>query len=495
MKAYETTKIGHHRGNPRLWLQGRKASRAGFHPGKRFRVRQDETRSMLVLEIDADGERGVSRKIAGAGELPVIDINSAEDLAVLTGFTRVRVISQKLRIVILPCAVELAKKERLARLRAKIAAAAAISVGSISHGGGILDHALHSGMRAAGVKSRLAFANDIRPELLEHASAHNDAWDDETVSLAAPMQLLAFDAWAMDRIDKVEVLCAGIPCSGASRSGRAKRGAGHAEEHPEVGHLIAPFLAIVAKTQPAVVLVENVVPYRTSASMFILRHQLRDLGYQVHEAVLHASEWNVLENRERLCMVATTEGLDFDFALLSRPVKVERRIAEILETVAPDDDRWSTMAGLLAKQDRDREKGNSFKMQIVTADSTSCPTITKGYAKVRSTDPKLRSSHDPSLLRQFTLLEHARLKGVPAFLIKGLGLTFGHELLGQSVCYQPFEAVGELLGEFILADAGVLRAPARLAANELPNASLASVLTTALQHAPVVEPAQLSLLE
>jgi|ECHvirMinimDraft_2_1075157.scaffolds.fasta_scaffold00022_37 DNA (cytosine-5)-methyltransferase 1 len=169
MKAYETTKIGHHRGNPRLWLQGRKASRAGFHPGKRFRVRKDETRSMLVLEIDADGERGVSRKIAGAGELPVIDINSAEDLAVLTGFTRVRVISQKLRIVILPCAVELAKKERLARLRAKIAAAAAISVGSISHGGGILDHALHSGMRAAGVKSRLAFANDIRPELLEHA--------------------------------------------------------------------------------------------------------------------------------------------------------------------------------------------------------------------------------------------------------------------------------------------------------------------------------------
>ncbi|XJC74204.1 hypothetical protein ACHFCA_27355 [Delftia tsuruhatensis] len=87
------------------------------------------------------------------------------------------------------------------------------------------------------------------------------------------------------------------------------------------------------------------------------------------------------------------------------------------------------------------------------------------------------------------------MKGVPAFLIKGLGLTFGHELLGQSVCYQPFEAVGELLGEFILADAGVLRAPARLAANELPNASLASVLTTALQHAPVVEPAQLSLLE
>lgn len=213
MKAYETTKIGHHRGNPRLWLQGRKASRAGFHPGKRFHIRKDVERHMLVLEIDAEGSRGVSRKMAGAQVVPVIDINNAEVLSIFDGFAQVRVIAQKMRIVILPCAVELAKKERLARLRAKIAAAAAISVGSISHGGGVLDHAMHAGMLAAGVQSRLAFANDIRPELLEHASVHNSAWDEETVSLAAPMQQLAFDAWAMDKIGKVEVLCAGIPCN------------------------------------------------------------------------------------------------------------------------------------------------------------------------------------------------------------------------------------------------------------------------------------------
>lgn len=495
MKAYETTKIGHHRGNPRLWLQGRKASRAGFHPGKRFHIRKDVERHMLVLEIDAEGSRGVSRKMAGAQEVPVIDINNAEVLSIFDGFAQVRVIAQKMRIVILPCAVELAKKERLARLRAKIAAAAAISVGSISHGGGVLDHAMHAGMLAAGVQSRLAFANDIRPELLEHASVHNSAWDEETVSLAAPMQQLAFDAWAMDKIGKVEVLCAGIPCSGASRSGRAKRGAGHAEEHPEVGHLIAPFLAIVAKTQPAVVLVENVVPYRTSASMFILRYQLRDLGYQVHETVLQAADWNVLENRERLCMVAVTEGLDFDFEMLRRPEKVERRIAEILEPVAADDESWSTMTGLLAKQDRDLEKGNNFKMQILTAESTSCPTLTKGYAKRRSTDPKLRSSHDPSLLRQFTLLEHARLKGIPPSLIEGLGLTLGHELMGQSVCYQPFEAVGELLGLSLLADAGVLPKPHRVSAGVPTGASLASLVTTALQCPPMAHPEQLALIE
>ena len=492
MKAYETATIGLHRGNPRLWLQGRKACRAGFHPGMRYRVRQDAERSMLILELDDAGERRVSRKVSGSHELPVIDINSADDLAALDGFGRVRVIAQKLRIIILPSAVELAKKERLARLRAKVASAAAISVGSLSHGGGVLSHALHAGMKAAGVASRLAFANEIRPELLEHASVHNDAWDQETVPISAPMQQLAIDAWAMDHLGKVELLEAGLPCSGASRSGRAKNGAGHAEAHPEVGHLVVSFLAVIAKTQPVVVLLENVPVWKTSASMHIFRHQMRDLGYTVHETVLQAADWNVLENRERLCLVAVTEGMEFDFSLLRRPSKVQRCIGEVLEPVAADDDRWSTMAGLLAKQERDKAKGSNFKMQIVTVDGTWCPTITKGYSKVRSTDPKLRCPTDPSLLRQFTLLEHARLKGIPEALINGLGLTLGHELMGQSVCYQPFEAVGELIGLTMKAEAGLVPKPERRTVSA--SGTLASVLTTALPSKRETFPEQLALL-
>jgi len=76
-----------------------------------------------------------------------------------------------------------------------------------------------------------------------------------------------------------------------------------------------------------------------------------------------------------------------------------------------------------------------------------CPTITKGYAKVRSTDPKPQHPTDPRLLRQFTLAEHVRMKGIPDHLIAGLGVTLGHELLGQSICYAPFRAVGALVGQ------------------------------------------------
>ena len=70
MKAYETTKLGENRGRPRLWLEGFKATIAGFIPGIRFNIRKDEERTMLVLEPDAHGTRIVSKKVKAGREVP-----------------------------------------------------------------------------------------------------------------------------------------------------------------------------------------------------------------------------------------------------------------------------------------------------------------------------------------------------------------------------------------------------------------------------------------
>jgi DNA (cytosine-5)-methyltransferase 1 len=258
MKSYEVTKIGQHRGKPRLWLEGSKALLGGFLPGKRFEAKKDPDRQMLTLELSDTGCRIVSRKLKGERELPVIDINSGELLSVFDGIEAVRVVVQDGKIFILPLATEIAVRERLGRLKAKLDSGAPILVGSLSHGGGVLSHAIHAGLQEAGVKAKLAFANEIREELLEQASEMNDAWDGGTLPLAAPMQELAFDTWAMNQLPKVEVLEAGLPCSGASVAGRAKRGLEHPEAHPDVGHLVVPFLVIIAKVQPAVILLENV---------------------------------------------------------------------------------------------------------------------------------------------------------------------------------------------------------------------------------------------
>jgi len=448
MKGYEVTKIGQNRGIPRVWLEGVKALVAGFLPGKRYEARKDADKCMLVLELCETGCRIVSKKTRGDKEIPVIDLNSAELLSIFEGIETVRVIVQSGKIFIMPLATEIAAKERLNRIKTKMANNEAITIGSLSHGGGVLDEALHNGLKDAGVEARLVFANEIRDELLEQSAMYNDAWDKDTIPLVAPMQEIVADQYAMGKLPKsIDFLTAGLPCSGASVAGRAKRSLAHAEDHPEVGHLVVPFIAFIARFQPVVIELENVKQYANSASFSILRNSLRDLGYDVQVENLQAADWNVLEHRERMCMVAVTKGLSFDFSKVHRPEKSSVRIADILDQVPDDSPMWSEMKGLRAKEVRDKAEGKGFAMQIVTAFDQKCPTITKGYAKVRSTDPKLQHPSNPDLLRQFTPAEHARIKGIPERIVTGLSATLAHELLGQSCCVAPFRAVGKAIGD------------------------------------------------
>ncbi|MFW6098721.1 MAG: DNA cytosine methyltransferase [bacterium] len=458
--GYYIKRIGQNRGAPRIWLD-RQTERAGFEPGQRYDVVvQGRT---VVLQANPDGSRVVSSKKDGEKTNPIIDLNSRDLLALFDGMSSIRVAVKQGKIYLLPLASELKKQERFGRLREKLEAGDPLAVGSLSHGGGILSHAIHSGLKASGVENRLAFANDIREELLEHAAVHNDAWDENTMVFSAPLQELAFDERGVAQIPKVEILEMGLPCSGESRAGKAKRGLSSGEAHPDVGHLVVGALVILSKANPAAVVFEQVPTYASSASANILRNQLRDMGYVCHERMLRGGEWGALEDRVRWCMVAVSEGIEFDFDQLQPPGRGQQKLGDALENVPDDHPSWSSMAGLRAKELRDREAGKNFAMQIFDADSDFVGTITKGYSKVRSTDPKLRHPTDPTLLRQFLPSEHARIKGVPEHLVGGVSATVAHQILGQGVVYPPFVGVGKHLGESLEA-AATGRRPARKSA-------------------------------
>lgn len=453
LEGYYIKKIGQNRGAPRIWLEGSQTTRAGFAPGQKFDVVvQGQT---VVLQANPDGTRVVSAKKAGDKVNPVIDINSKELLAIFDGMSSIRVVVRKGEIYLVPLASELKKQERFKRLRSKIESGDPLTIGSLSHGAGVLSHAIHTGLQAAGIPTKLGFANEIRGELLEHAAVHNDAWSDQTQIFAAPMQELAFDERGVAHIPKLEILEMGLPCSGASKAGRSKRGLEHPEAHPHVGHLVVAALVIVSKSNAAVVVLENVPEYAYSASADILRNQLRDMGYMTHERVLNGKEWGALENRTRWCMVAVTQGIEFDFDQLMPPSARARQVGDILDpTIGPDDERWRTFQYLKDKEDRDREKGTGFGMQVVDPESEAVPTLRKGYHKGGSTDPLLRHPEDPELLRQFTAAEHARIKGVPEQLVEGLSSTIAHQVLGQGIVYEPFRDVGEHLGDALNAFGG-----------------------------------------
>lgn len=437
--------IGSNRGKPRIWLQNQEVSGAGLAPGDRYDIHLSG--GTVVLRANPDGSRVVSRKEGRNGvQNPVIDLNSAELLALFDGMSAIRLVQRKGEIYLLPLASEIRKKERLTRLKRKVKSGEPLAVGSLSHGGGLLSHAMHEGLREAGLESRTAFANEIRPELLEHSAKTHEHWDENTIALAAPMQELAFDEAAMRHIPRTEVMEMGLPCSGASVAGRAKRGTSHPEEHPHVGHLVVAALVILAKANPAVVMFENVIPYASSASASILRNQLRDLGYVTHETVLKGADFNSLEHRDRWVMVAVTQGMHFDWSMLELPAKQPITLSDVLDDIAPDDPMWSEMKGLKAKQERDKAAGKGFMMQTYSASSEKIGTLTKGYAKVRSTDPKIEHPDNPNLLRQVTPAEHARIKQFPERVVEGLAATIAHEMLGQSILRDPLKAAGKVSG-------------------------------------------------
>lgn len=449
MQTAKIIKLGLNKGAPRAWFEGRNVARAGFEPGNTYSVDVVPEKGMVALRVVESGARVVSKKMRGDKEVPVIDLNSREVLGLFEGMESIRVIMADRVIYLLPLATEVRKKERIDRLRAKIETGEPIAVGSLNHGGGILSNAIHHGLRQSGVKSKLAFANDIDMDVLSQAQIHNEAWGLDTVYVGMPMQELAFDEFTSGKLPKVDLLEAGIPCSAHSVAARAKKQTVHPEDDPLVGHLVVAFLSIIAKVNPSMIVLENVQPYQSSASMSIIRNQLSDMGYKIHERILNASDWNCLENRVRMCMVATTDGIDFDFESLLVPVKQSRRLGEILEDISPEDPSWRSYAHLKAKESRDAEKGNSFAMQFFTPDSTGISTLRKFYAKAGSSDPLLRHPTNPDLSRQLTAVEHARCKGIPAHLTEGMSKTAAHELLGQSIAYPPFVAVGELIGRTI----------------------------------------------
>ncbi|HEU0196996.1 MAG TPA: DNA cytosine methyltransferase [Nevskiaceae bacterium] len=444
-------KVGTAHGAPRVWIEGRRLARAGFSAGQHYAVAVDASRVHLALA--QNGNRTVTAKHCnGRPDRPVIDLNGRETLSIFAGDDRVRVVIRRGEIDILPPATRLKARERLDRLITKLLSHQPLSVGSLCHGGGVTSLAIHTGMEAGGVPTRLRFANDVDENVLEQAEQHNPAWTEDTSLVAAPMQEIVADGWLMKHLGRVDLLEAGIPCVAASLAGRAKKHLDMAEADPNAGHLVVPFLGIVEAMQPSVIVVENVPPYQRTASAHLIRNTLRDWGYAVQETILSGADFGALEDRKRMVLVALTAGLHFDLASVVAQPHAVRTLGELLEPVPLDAPCWSTMDYLRTKEVRDAAAGKGFRMQVVGPESTSVGTIGAEYQKNRSTEPKVRHPEQgDKLLRLLTPTEHARIKGVPEALIDGLPATRAHRLLGNGVVFAPFVALGKALATALAA--------------------------------------------
>lgn len=447
------TKIGVHKKQPRIWLEGQKLSRAGIRIGSLYGVHADKERQRIELREVSEDFQGqtftVSRRDRNGVVHPVMDVRSQSLKEIFEGSERVRVAIKDGRIVVTANHLDVKSRERVARVRNKVSTGQPLAVCSLFHGGGVLDKAMHEGLARVGVQSFVQVGVELEPTYLDASLRNNpELWRPDSIAIASDIREVNLSKNA----PQCEILIAGIPCTGASRSGRSKNKLSCAEEHDSAGALFVDYLDAVKAVNPAVCIIENVPEYQNSSSMMVIRSVLVSLGYNVIEAALDGSDYGSLERRRRLAVVAYTPGAAdvFNFDNLQVVKQREATLSEILEDVPLDSTRWKTFEYLAEKEVRDIAAGKGFRRQLLTADADGCGVLGKGVAKCRSTEPFLVHPVDGSLSRIFTPVEHARLKGIPETVIAGESDTSAHEILGQSVIYPLFVAIGVELGKALL---------------------------------------------
>lgn len=441
------TRIGLHKGSPKLWCEGGKLARSGIQPGDRFNLSSEG--QVVKLVFHPDGTNTVSRRKQGDGFVPIINVSGGELGANFKVEDRVRVSIKDGCIEVTLHHQQRSQSRREANILERLEKGLPLRVGSMAHGGGVLDYALHQGLADAGVGSTLSFANEIEESYLEASMANNPVWSNESLAIQAPMQEVEWNQVA--RACSVDVLLAGLPCTGASLSGRAKNGLKAAEEHAGAGALFVAFLNAIQALKPAVVILENVPQYQTTTSMTVIRSVLSELGYGVQETTLNGKDFGALEHRSRMCMVAVSAGLQVpELSSLKPTGETPMVLQDVLDPVAEDDPMWKSYSYLEDKEKRDKEAGKGFRRQLLTPESTSVGTIGRGYNKARSTEPFLSHPSGDGRSRLFTPAEHARIKTIPDRLIQGVSNTIAHEILGQSVVGNAFRAVGLWLGESLM---------------------------------------------
>ena len=254
-------------------------------------------------------------------------------------------------------------------------------------------------------------------------------------------------------VGSVSLFIAGIPCTGASKSGISKNKLACAELHKDVGALFLPFLHRVTLAKPDVIVCENVPPYANTFSTKAIRSHLTRIGYEISEQIVNPyTDFATATERKRWIMVASRIGaFKWDYTPESFTGTIESLIDPASAADAEDEFSHEQVAAHTRYIDRKASEGCGFARRILERTSTKVPTICKTYHKQQPSSTFLRSGETYRMLRP---REVARIHGFgPEFIeiIESLPKTTAYEVLGQGVVAKPFFALGEAIGSWVSA--------------------------------------------
>ena len=406
IKSY-SSKIGERKGTKRIWIESKKLHETQLAEHLRYEPIYDFENKRIILKPGFSNKITVKEKTNSL----VIDILNQNVNEIFNGYQHVVIKFFNEEIVIEPLKEEQNQKKAKEKSFAQVPRAIEIFAG-----GGTLVKALSD----AGIRTVAAI--ELEDKYLENLEANNP---DVTTYCG---DLAKLDISTLPDADLAVV---GLPCEGYSQS---QLSAKKFEDHP-TGSLGFYVLKIIDVIRPAVVLIEEVPNFKTSAMAAMTRYVLTSMGYHISETELIGSEFGSLTKRKRFCMVASIKkGFKFDDSLKS----LENR-----EWLNPQNN--ATIAYSIEKEKEHIRKGEGFRIGRTYLNDKVTPTITKGYYKGRLTDPILVHPILPDTYSWFTPRELARINSLPEDFILPDRKTTAGEIVGQGICYNAFNAVGKMI--------------------------------------------------
>lgn len=468
------------RGKPAIWIEGYKLMPA-FKPHERFNLIISEEKREVRFEKHIEGDKKVSvRSARGNSEvdLPLIEVRDDRLTDVFELGMKLRVVVTKGLVVFSVHGDDIAAVNRTRRFLNRIKEGKPLRIGSIFTGGGVLDKAIHEGLKLSGVDSYLSVCVESDERYVEALMRNqSELFRDDSIVINSQIEDVEFR-----KNFCLEVMVLGIPCTGSSQAGKSKLKIKGAEQHESAGACFFYALNMIKAAQPALIVLENVTNYKSEMSYFVIESVLKTWGYSVNQTVLNGNDYGCLEGRERLVVVAHSSELSaFSFDEMVVPLrKKENCVNDIMEPIPLDSDMWRSYDYLKDKEIRDKQAGKGFSRSLYDGSESSVTTIRRLYHKSGSCDQFVLhpNYHENGLTRKFTSTEHAKIKAIPPSIIDGVSETVAHEILGQSVTYWAFISVGYGVGLFSRLNAKIIRSFKFLQDSELNEEDVSSVCLT-----------------
>jgi len=427
------TKVQTTKGSPRVWMEGRPLTRAGFEPGMRYERTIDPETGVIELRLSDTGTLIVSER--KSKNLPLIEIQNRALSPIVEDVEELRIDFHA--GVIRISAERLAKNivEREKRLIDELSAGF-VTKGTLCAGIGMSSLGLSEGLEVGGLQARQEWIVDREGKYLEVAHRNNPAVGSETQIFEASLEQLE-----PELLKPVSVLNVSLPCTGFSNAGKSRNKISCGEEHRTDATAVFGLAKVLDVVSPSVVCSENVTEARTSATYTLLKGLLSVYGYNIFECELDESQSGSIQRRKRYWFVAVSKGLAAvnldDVPVFSR---THATLGDLMDNVPADSPEWAEHEYLKRKEEADRAAGKGFMRSIVNEDSTAITTINRTYHKRQSTPSMIR--REDGMERLLRPAEIARSMACPESLVDGCSMTLAVEGLGQGVDVNQARGIG-----------------------------------------------------